>query len=249
MSASSGFGHQLADTDPAITRQAIPAATATTRFIVERAASGALRVRDAHAPRQRALQIDFNSAEMKRRIAAGRKQPLARACGLHKRPNLHIIDATAGLGRDGLCLAALGARVTLCERHPLLFALLEDALLRLPAELAARVELLQRDACSFTWPEADVIFLDPMFPSVGKRASPGLELQYLQQLVGPDDDAQQLWEHAMAGPARRVVLKRPPRGARVRLHKPDFSYGGGRAVYEVYVRPQSGAGPEIPPSP
>ena len=41
-----------------------------------------------------------------------------------------VLDLTAGLGRDGFVLASLGASVSMLERHPIVFALLDDGLAR-----------------------------------------------------------------------------------------------------------------------
>src|SRR5579872_5186637 len=88
---------------------------------------GRLELRALHRPGYGAIHADWSSAEMKRRIAAGKRQVLARAVGLHKSPELQVLDANAGLGRDGYTLAALGARVTMAERNPSICALLRDA--------------------------------------------------------------------------------------------------------------------------
>lgn len=231
-----GFGHQLSADDPALNGLNLPAAETPTRWVLKR--DGAmLVVVDTLNPRQRGLQVDFSSAEMRRRIAAGRQQPLAKACGLHKHPGARIVDATAGLGRDGWCLASLGAQMRWYERHPVIFAMLRDALSYASPDTASRVELLHDDGLQLNAGDADAIFLDPMFPDTGRRAAPALEMQIMQLLVGPDLDAERLWQRAMDSGARRVVLKRPPRGAKVRVAKPDLSFGGGRVVYDVYLRP------------
>lgn len=64
--------------------------------------------------------------ELPRLQRAGAKtEVLARACLAAQSPR--IIDATAGLGHDGLLLAWCGAEVTLVERHPILALLLQSA--------------------------------------------------------------------------------------------------------------------------
>lgn len=55
------------------------------------------------------------------------KDLLGRAVGREART---VVDATAGLGRDGVHLASIGKQVTLVERVPLVAALVEDALAR-----------------------------------------------------------------------------------------------------------------------
>src|SRR3546814_3736142 len=82
---------------------------------------------------------------------------------------LSVLDATAGLGRDGFVLAALGAQVTMVERQELFAALLFDAHVRALAHSqwqasAQRVELKAGDALALMdgarqW---DIVHLDPM---------------------------------------------------------------------------------------
>ncbi|MCI0749637.1 MAG: class I SAM-dependent methyltransferase, partial [Nevskiales bacterium] len=133
----------------------------------------------AHHPGYGTVCADWNTAEIARRIASGRRQPLARAVGLDRHRDLRILDATAGLGRDGFILAALGARVTMIERHPIVAALLHDARRRALArpetsDAAARTEVVKTEASQYLAQAIpgtfDVIYLDPMFPDRGKTA-------------------------------------------------------------------------------
>lgn len=55
---------------------------------------------------------------------------IAKAVGVQPGIRPRVLDATAGLGRDGFVLASLGCEVTLVERQPLIAALLEDGLER-----------------------------------------------------------------------------------------------------------------------
>ena len=55
---------------------------------------------------------------------------LAKAIGLNKFKNPHVLDATAGLGRDSFVLACLGCKVDMVERSALVHTLLEDGLKR-----------------------------------------------------------------------------------------------------------------------
>ena len=244
MPTPANYGHELASNDPLFDAISLPSADSNSRWQLHRNAQGQLEISDQQQPSQRPLMIQFGSADIRRRIQAGRQQPMARACGLHNGAPLNIIDVTAGLGRDAWVLAALGASLQLHERHPLIHALLHDAL-RLAqhagSATANRMQVLassgQQALADLPNTRVDVLFLDPMFPASGRRAAPGLEMQIMQDLVGADDDAQQLWQLAMDSGVPRVVLKRPPRGAKVRLAQPDASFGGSKAVYDVYLRP------------
>jgi 16S rRNA (guanine1516-N2)-methyltransferase len=183
-------------------------------FLLERDARGWLGIRVEARPEMGAIQADWRSEAQRRRIAAGRRQLLARACGIGREPEWRILDATAGLGRDAVTLAALGATVTLCERHPMMFALLEDALARLQCtdpSLASRLQLAGGDALDVMQhqPGWDVIYLDPMYPHRGKQALPGKEMQVFRALTGSDPDADRLLAPARQHAGWRVVVKRP----------------------------------------
>ena len=84
-----------------------------------------------HEPKrwqQPAFVIDFTTMDI--RTGAGnlsRKQPLARAVG---RQSERVLDLTSGFGSDTTLLAGMGFQVECRERHPIVYALLQDALQR-----------------------------------------------------------------------------------------------------------------------
>jgi 16S rRNA (guanine1516-N2)-methyltransferase len=178
---------------------------------------------------------------VKRRVSAGKKQLLARAVGLPKHPGLALLDATAGLGRDGFTLAALGARVTLAERNPTVAALLRDAHARAladpdAAEAAARIEIVEADGRTLCPPggEArfDVVYADPMYPERGKTALAGKEMQLLRELTGGDPDADGLQD---LNARRRVVVKRPVKAPPLAGHPPSLALAGTQARFDIYL--------------
>ncbi len=183
-------------------------------FLLVHDAQGRPGIRSEAHPEMGAVQVDWESDDQCRRIAAGRRQLLARACGIGRPPPWRILDATAGLGRDALTLAALGAEVTLCERHPMIRSLLSDALERLAQRdptLAGRLQLHPGDAHDLLATDGawDVIYLDPMYPHRGKQALPGKEMQIFRALTGSDPDADRLLAPARARARWRVAVKRP----------------------------------------
>ncbi len=235
--ASAEVAIQLAANDPAwhYLRDPEPAPGSSARFVLRRE-RGRLELAEP-AGRRRALCLDFHSADIHRRAAAGRRQPLARALGLHRTANLRIIDGTAGLGRDAAVLARLGAQVLMYERSPILAALLADALRRAP-ELDQNLSLQAADAREASWDSCEAVYLDPMFPATGKTAQPGREMQYLRGLLGSRDDFAILWQSAWAARPPRIVLKQGAHKQMPFLPPADFRQGGGRAVYLGFL-PQS----------
>ena len=157
---------------------------------------------------------------------------LGRACGLSPGTALHLLDATAGLGVDGLALARKGARVEMVEREPLLWALLGDLLRRLD-ESDIPLSLSDLEAHLAGTAAYDVIYLDPMFPDRAKSALPGKRMQYLSALLSdsePFDMA--LIPMAQSRARSRVVLKRRLKDP-VEL-APDWTLRGRSIRYDVY---------------
>lgn len=170
-------------------------------------------------------------------MAAGHRQPLARAFGLHRRGKPRVLDATAGLGRDSAVLAGLGCHVTLLERSPVLHAMLADTIASFGASCPLKL-LACQDARHY-WadhPERhDVVYLDPMYPERGKVALAKKEAQLLRALAGEDLDADALLAPAMDHALERVVVKRHPKADWLAGRKPSHSLAGTRARYDVYL--------------
>lgn len=208
--------------------------------------SGGLALHDADAPREQPLRVDFESGSMGYRRRAGfrRDELLARAVGIKGRDLPTILDATAGLGRDAFMLASLGCEVILCERHPVVLALLEDGLRRARqwpalAPVIGRMHLVAGDAAAYLDSTAavvpDVVVLDPMFPERGKSALVKKPMRLFHGLVGTDPDADGLLGRAMAKARRRVVVKRPLHAPALGGLTPSLSYKGKAVRFDVYL--------------
>jgi 16S rRNA (guanine1516-N2)-methyltransferase len=193
------------------------------------------------------VKVDFASPSLAYRIkqGGGKKEPLIRAVGLHKKSDLYIVDGTAGLGVDGFMLAANGANVRLLERHPIVAALLSDGLTRAHNDAAApiwirdRLSLKQGPSAQLLaeWDDQqpDVVYLDPMFPHRKKSALVKKEMQLFQQLLGPDDDADELLAPAMKVAQQRVVVKRPMSAPNLANSKPDHTITSKKHRFDVYL--------------
>lgn len=202
--------------------------------------AGILGLRALHHPAWGPVFADWTGPDIRRRVAAGRRQLLGRAVGLDKHPESLVLDATAGLGRDGFTLAALGARVRLVERDATVHALLEDALRRALADPAAaaaaqRLEVLHADATGQLSQGWDVIYLDPMYPGLHKTALAKKELQVLRELTGGDPDADALLAPARRHARRRVVVKRPLKAPPLAGCEPHHRLAGSQARFDVYL--------------
>lgn len=228
--------------------------------------SGGLALRSPAHLGYGAVRPGWDSADIRRRVAAGRRQPLARALGLHKASKadnasetnadqgpLQILDATAGLGRDAWVVAALGARVTLLERSAPVAAMLRDALEHARGDAAMqntanRLTVHHGDACSWlgahTRSAWDAIYLDPMYPEDGKRALPTKAMQFLRELTGGDADADALLALARRH-TRRVAVKRPRHAGPLANCRPDASIAASRIRFDLYFN--AGIDPRFSP--
>lgn len=189
--------------------------------------------------------------EIHRLKRAGIKNELiARACNIGKIDKL--LDATAGLGHDALLLAHLGAKVTLLERHPILFALLESALQQakqhsILVKTVANIELIFADAEDYLKrivdSKYDVIYLDPMFPARDanqkqekKQAQVKKQMQLLHVLL-PDDGVMDLGENLLIlakEKAKRVIVKRPKHAVFLADQQPQHQWQGDACRFDGY---------------
>lgn len=221
------------------------AAQCTHRFHLELSAAG-LQLRWLEHPKMLPLQIDFQTGKHAFRAAQARikDEAIARACGLQKIKQPHILDGTAGLGRDALVLAQLGARVGLNERHPVVALLLQDGLRRLhqnAQEWQQRLYFAGTDCFSAVSADVyDVIYLDPMYPKSDRKAKAAVkkDMQMFQHLVGSDTDADALLAAAMRMVIHRVVVKRPQHADFLAGVKPDAQVISKKHRFDIYFPEQ-----------
>lgn len=193
-----------------------------------------------------ALTVNFADGALtwRRNHGGGTGQAIAKAIGLKSKKNLSVLDATAGTGTDSFVLAALGCQVQMIERHPIVAALLQDALSRaqrmdevyditqnMSLHTGSAVEYMKaQDPDSF-----DVVYLDPMFPHSGKNAQVKKSMQYFRDMVGKDEDADDLLEPALNAAKYRVVVKRPRKSPYLMDRKPTLSHEGKANRFDIYV--------------
>ena len=167
------------------------------------------------------MQPDWRAEIGRLKRASLKSEMIARACNLSDKPSL--IDATAGLGHDSLLMAHLGAQVTLLERHPIHFTLLEDAKRQAAddpflASVVARIQLVFTDSadylrdCIAQGKVVDVVYLDPMFPqrdqhqqAQKKQAQVKKQMQLLHLLL-PEDGEMDLGDHLL-GLAQQIAKR------------------------------------------
>ncbi len=192
------------------------------------------------------LHVDFVHGKNGYRLAKDRtiKQPLARAVGIRAGYRPNIFDGTGGLGGDSLVLAGLGCQVTMCERSPILGALLEDALLRAAGDPATaaiieqRLRLVVADSktylaqCRRTYA---TIYLDPMYPHRHDSALNRQAMRTIRTLVGDDPDSGVLLDIALARAENRVVVKRPRHAPTLTDRLPSHVIVSKNSRFDIYL--------------
>jgi len=197
-----------------------------------------------------AISVDFaeGKAQHRRLHGGGKGQDIAKAIGLHKISEPTVLDLTAGMGGDAFVLASLGATLTMLERNSIVHALLKDALdrakLKDDAELQdilSRLSLTKQNATDYLnqlnesdYP--DVIYLDPMFPSRSKSAQVKKEMQFFHDIVGADEDSENVFLLALTKAKKRIVVKRPRLAEKLTESvQPAFEITGKSTRYDVYL--------------
>ena len=201
---------------------------------------------DDSLPMRRSLRCDFvgGAVQHRLRFGGGRGQDLPKAAGFKPGINPHIIDATAGLGRDAFLLASLGATVTMIERSTEMHALLHDGMARaldaggVTAEIISRMKLIHGDAIQLLPSlSPEIVLVDPMHPPRNKSALVKAEMRQIRAIVGIDDDQTRLMQTALAHASRRVVLKWPAKAAPMADIPPASHQIIGKSVrYDVFMR-------------
>ena len=205
---------------------------------------GKLSLVDFEDPKTGGVFVDFLSGESlyRKQHGGGKKEPIAKAIGVKGEATPKVLDATPGLGRDAFVLASLGCHVTMVERSPVVAALLEDGLRRLAVaapELHSQFSLVHGNSSEVMkhWQgdDIDVIYLDPMFPHRKKSALVKKEMRLFQQLLGPDEDADDLLEPARALANKRVVVKRPNAADVLAGVQPSMAITSKKHRFDVYI--------------
>ncbi len=203
---------------------------------------GCLKLLDKELLKKGGLTVDVAPrAGEQRSWPAPKDGALSQALG---RKTKTVVDATTGWGQDSLHIFRMGYEVICIERSPVMAELLADGFTRLAQEdwmqrlnLKAP-QLLAGNSISLLAnleQAPDCIYLDPMFPPKRKKSAlPKKSMTILRDLLGDDDDKEQLFAAAMAATGKRVVVKSPDHAEP--LGEPNASFSGKLLRYDVYLK-------------
>jgi 16S rRNA (guanine1516-N2)-methyltransferase len=190
--------------------------------------------------------VNFDAGTSGHRRKFGGGELIVKAVGGNKSRLPSVLDATAGLGRDSFVLACANYSLQLCERSPVVAALLADGLQRAQhssdselQQIVSRMQLHHQDALAYLRHAGqvnppDVIVIDPMFPESKKSALVKKDMRAFHTVVGADCDSDQLLSAALALAKHRVVVKRPKKAEWLAEQKPNFSVAGKAIRFDIY---------------
>ena len=149
-----------------------------------------------------------------------------------------ILDATAGLGRDGFICALLGQEVTMVEENKGMCILIESALKRLPNtsyfnDAKNRISVINADSSKIklNTEDYDTIYLDPMFSTQSKSMS-NKELTFLKTYI---DQEQDLVNTFLKKRYKRLVVKREKSFKSESTKKENIIYEGKSINFHVFI--------------
>lgn len=177
------------------------------------------------------LDLERDYLQWQKTLISLRSQPLYRALGSKNNQMPVVWDVTCGLAGDSLQLLAYGCEVISWERHPVpaLMLLRAYSAWKHPVKERWRIDFERSEAPS----EAQVIYFDPMYSEVNKKALPRKEMRIFREVVGQDSDAETVARELLSY-KKRLIIKRPP-GAGQLLPHPSFQQEGKAVRLDVYL--------------
>ena len=166
------------------------------------------------------------------------KDPLLSRCLKGLPEKFSVLDATAGFGKDALEISKNKQceSILLVEREKWLFYLLQEGVANAEnPDVLNKFSIKNADSrehLSNTKSNYDLIYIDPMFPGVGKSKAKR-SIQALRDLT-KEIETNGLLDLAIKKATKRVVVKRHKNSIYLEGLKPNYSVKGKVVRYDVY---------------
>jgi 16S rRNA (guanine1516-N2)-methyltransferase len=185
------------------------------------------------------IDFDENKNDYSRKSPKGGQELLTKAIAGEKKCKT-VLDLTAGLGIDAVFLSQNGFQVTALERNPMLYRLLANAVETTTRQELSELRVILSDSRKFLaeLPEDhlyQVAYYDTMYPEKKKSALPRKEMQLFRELVGPDEDSEEVLKLCLEKKFERVLVKRPLKAEPI-LPQVVHSFKGTSVRYDLYIQ-------------
>ena len=189
--------------------------------------------------REFTVDFDENKKDYARKNKQGGQELLIKALSGEKKYR-NVLDLSAGLAIDAVFLSQCGFQVTALERNPVLYFLLTQALEKTQRSDLSELRFILSDSGHFLKNLSldhfyQVAYFDPMYPEKKKSALPRKEMQIFRELVGADEDSQEVLKLTLQKNFQRVVVKRPLKSEFL-LPGVTHSFKGTTVRYDLYVQ-------------
>ncbi len=173
-------------------------------------------VKDSINPKE-VLHIDFLSGTLGWRLKrVNHERNLRKALGKTDK-QLSIFDSTAGLLTDTMIFLSLGHKVVAVEQSKIIYSLVKDAILRAKDKIPELKNLIFLNENSLEVyksmsKEFDVIYLDPMYPSLNKKNKKLGKLENIKKILEIENFTncgENLVKDFFDLEYKKIILKRP----------------------------------------
>ena len=173
-------------------------------------------VKDSINPKE-VLHIDFLKGTLGWRLKrVNHERNLRKALGKTDK-QLSIFDSTAGLLTDTMIFLSLGHKVVAVEQSKIIYSLVKDAILRAKNKIPELKNLIflndnSLDVYKSMSKEFDVIYLDPMYPSLNKKNKKSGRLENIKKILEIEnltDSGENLVRGFFDLEYKKIILKRP----------------------------------------
>ena len=188
--------------------------TSNNYFVYDK--NGLSFVKDSINPKE-VLHVDFLSGTLGWRLKrVNHERNLRKALGKTDK-QLSIFDSTAGLLTDTMIFLSLGHKVVAVEQSKIIYSLVKDAILRAKNKIPELKNLIFLNDNSLEVYKSmskgfDVIYLDPMFPSLNKKNKKSGRLENIKKILEIEnftDSSENLVKDFFELEYKKIILKRP----------------------------------------
>ena len=173
-------------------------------------------VKDFINPKE-VLHVDFLKGTLGWRLRrVNHERNLRKALG-NTNKQLSIFDSTAGLLTDTMIFLSLGHKVIAVEQSKIIYSLVKDAILRAENKIPELKNLIflndnSLDVYKSMSKEFDVVYLDPMYPSLNKKNKKSGRLENIKKILEIEnftDSGENLVKSFFDLEYKKIILKRP----------------------------------------